>query len=242
MPCTHSCDLRQSTSTALRASPGLRLRSMKPLGLLGSRRAVPPSFVLHAVAENGQQPRGQQNGRARPPLQRQRPGPQRPMDAKQRQQRPQRQMPPFKQEPDAQPQTQQSSGSAGQAQQPRGLQRGPPQQQDRVTPVGAPPKQRTAVHFCLQFDTQYGQRIRLVGSHPNLGEEFGLWKSPTGTSVCVGPAFNTLASWHPSALCLIPSYVCDSVSLGQTLHQFALMASSEASAIWHAGTDMQFPA
>ena len=35
----------------------------------------------------------------------------------------------------------------------------------------------TAVSFCLQFDTQYGQRMRLVGSHHNLGEGHALFCS-----------------------------------------------------------------
>ncbi len=140
--------------------------------LPGSQKAVPTSFVLHALAEDGQRPRGQQQSRVRPPLQRQRPGPQRPMDGRQRQQqRPQRQTPPFKQDSGSQLQEQQGSSPADQPQQARGLQRGQqqPGSDSRVASVGGPSQQMTAVSFCLQFDTQYGQRMRLVGSHHNLG-------------------------------------------------------------------------
>ena len=173
VPQTHRCQAHLPTSWAVGPLHRATARRLKMQLLPGSQKAVPPSFVLHALAEDGQRPRGQQQSRTRPPLQRQRPGPQRPMDGRQRQQqRPQRQTPPFKQDSDSPSQEQQSSGPAAQPQQATGLQRGQqqPGSESRVAPVGGPPQQMTAVSFCIQFDTQYGQRMRLVGSHHNLGE------------------------------------------------------------------------
>lgn len=175
MPCVHmgyhTPSAKWKGVCGFRKQPS---RSLKPLLLAGSQRAGSPSFVLHAAAQESQQPRGSPSSRPRPPLQRQRPGPQRPMDARQRQQeqRPQRQTPPFKHEPDAQLRAQKSNGPLPQAQQPNSPQRGLQQRkpEEKIAPLGGPPKQMTAAHFCLQFDTQYGQRIRLVGSHHNLGQ------------------------------------------------------------------------
>ncbi|CAK0782270.1 hypothetical protein CVIRNUC_005612 [Coccomyxa viridis] len=172
VPQTHRCQAHLTSSWALRLLHRPAARSVKMQLLPGSQKAVPTSFVLHALAEDGQRPRGQQQSRVRPPLQRQRPGPQRPMDGRQRQQqRPQRQTPPFKQDSGSQLQEQQGSSPADQPQQARGLQRGQqqPGSDSRVASVGGPSQQMTAVSFCLQFDTQYGQRMRLVGSHHNLG-------------------------------------------------------------------------
>ena len=177
MPQTHRCHSHLPSSWALNLSHRPAVRSLKMQLLPGSQKAVPPSFVLHALAEDGQRPRIQQQSRTRSPLQRQRPGPQRPMDGRQRQQqRPQRQTPPFKQDSGSQPLEQQSSGPLAQPQQARGLQRGhqEPGSDGRVAPVGSPPQQMTAVSFCLHFDTQYGQRMRLVGSHHNLGGSHAL--------------------------------------------------------------------
>lgn len=171
MLCTHRCDTQLPTFRGSHAPRVQLKRSMRSLLLLGSQRAGSPSFVPHAAADDTQPSRGQPNSKPRPPLQRQRPGPQRPMDAKQRRQRPERQTPPFRHEPESQ-MAQQGSGSPGQLQSAsipqRGLQQRKPE--DRIVSVGSQPRQMTVVHFCLQFDTQYGQRIRLVGSHSNLGQ------------------------------------------------------------------------
>ena len=171
MPCNHRCFAQVPHVRALHATRMLAVRNVKSVLLCGSQRAGSPSFVPYAAADDSQPSRGQPNSRPRPPLQRQRPGPQRPMDARQRRQRPDRPTPPFRHEPDSQ-MAQQSSGSPGQLQSASNSQRGLQQQkpEDRVVPVGSPPRQMTAVHFCLQFDTQYGQQIRLVGSHSNLGQ------------------------------------------------------------------------
>ena len=171
MPCIHRCSSQLPNIRGSHA-PRVQLnRSMRPFLLLGSQRAGSPSFVPQAAADDIQPSRGQPNSKPRPPLQRQRPGPQRPMDARQRRQRPERQTPPFRHEPESQT-AQQGSRAPGQLQSVSSPQRGLQQRkpEDRGVPVGSPPRQMTAVHFCLQFDTQYGQRIRLVGSHSNLGQ------------------------------------------------------------------------
>ncbi len=170
-PCTHCCYAQLTHARGFHAMRVQPKRNLKPMLLPGSQRAGSPSFLPHAAADDTQPSRGQPNSRPRPPLQRQRPGPQRPMDTRQRKQRPERQTPPLRHEPDGQ-MAQQGSGSPGQLPAASSPQRGIQQRkaEDRVAPVGSPPRQMTAVHFCLQFDTQYGQRIRLVGSHSNLGQ------------------------------------------------------------------------
>ena len=109
----------------------------------------------------------------RPPLQRQRPGPQRPMDARQQQQS---QGPAYapssssnaQQRPQSYPQ---QSTTLQRPQRPGQQQQQSVQQRQPEPPArGGFGRQHAVVHFCLQYHTNYGQRIRLVGSHDNLGE------------------------------------------------------------------------
>lgn len=101
-------------------------------------------------------------GGPRPPLQRQRPGPQRPMDSRQ-----------AKPQHPSQQQAPQGTSSAQRRappmpQEDRSVQRN---QTEPSTSLGwsTTAKKPTLVHFCLQYHTSYGQQIRLVGSHENLG-------------------------------------------------------------------------
>jgi hypothetical protein len=110
-----------------------------------------------------------QNGRARPPLQRQRPGPQRPIDSRQA---PSEQHPHPQQRPQATAiQQQELSSSASPAYHSNTALQRPLRPSDSSLLRGSTfPKKTTTVHFCLQYHTQYGQRIRLVGSHEGLGK------------------------------------------------------------------------
>lgn len=98
----------------------------------------------------------------RPPLQRQRPGPQRPMDS--RQAKPQH---PSQQQVPQRPSSDQQRVPAA-PQQESSVERN---QREPGTSVAwnTSSKRPTLVHFCLQYHTSYGQQIRLVGSHENLG-------------------------------------------------------------------------
>lgn len=107
------------------------------------------------------EPRRGQYSAPRPPLQRQRPGPQRPTDSRQPQQ------------PSRQQQMPQETSTSQQrgppvSQQERDVQRNPTGPSTSVA-WSAPTRTPTLVHFCLQYHTNYGQQIRLVGSHENLG-------------------------------------------------------------------------
>ena len=109
----------------------------------------------------------------RPPLHRQRPGPQRPMDSRQQQQSPGPASAPSssssaQQRPQSYPQ---QSPTLQRPQRPGQLQQQLVQQRQTVPPARASlGRQHAVVYFSLQYHTVYGQSIRLVGSHDNLGE------------------------------------------------------------------------
>ena len=77
-PCTHCCYAQLTHARGFHAMRVQPKRNLKPMLLPGSQRAGSPSFLPHAAADDTQPSRGQPNSRPRPPLQRQRPGPQRP--------------------------------------------------------------------------------------------------------------------------------------------------------------------
>ena len=114
------------------------------------------------------EPRRGQYSAPRPPLQRQRPGPQRPMDSRQAQQPSPQQM----------PQGTSTSQQRGPpiTQQERNVQRNPSAPSTSMA-WSAPTRNPTLVNFCLQYHTNYGQQIRLVGSHENLGEDYSILPS-----------------------------------------------------------------
>ena len=133
---------------------------------IGSCRSIAPCRSQAEGSSGGEvsEPKARRRsyGAPRPPLQRQRPGPQRPMDSRQAkpQQPSQQQMP-------------QGASSAQQRvpsmpQENRSVHRN---QGEPGTSMGwsTTAKKPTLVHFCLQYHTNYGQQIRLVGSHENLG-------------------------------------------------------------------------
>ena len=214
MPCTHGCYAQLPHMRCLSATRVQAVCKVKPLLLPGSQRAGPLSFVPHAVADDSQPSRAQSSSRARPPLQRQRPGPQRPMDARQRRQRPQRETPPLRHEPHDED-AKQGSKPPAQGQAASNPQRRLQQRkvEDKIAPVGSPPRQMTAVHFCLQFDTQYGQRIRLVGSHDSLGQSHVLssccyWWSKNVFSVSAGVTDNPWDHLTSSCTSSDPWHLC----------------------------------
>lgn len=157
---------RQSESTATSCQTLDRPQAPLPLRRTGWRGFAPCRSHAEGLSRSSPQsdpePRRRQYSAPRTPLQRQRPGPQRPMDSRLEQP----QHPPQQQRPQGSYMAQQRTPTGPQRE--AAVQRVQPQPSDALT-WSSSTRQTTVVHFCLQYHTNYGQRIRLVGSHVNLG-------------------------------------------------------------------------
>lgn len=132
---------------------------------LGSQGAVPSESAAGSPSGRSSGSPRPPHGAYRPPLQRQRPGPQRPMDSRQAPSQ-QHSNPPHRQQGLA------SQQPPGRPIDSRILERPRHPSGDGLARSSGIVKNTTTVNFCLQYHTQYGQRIRLVGSHESLGEQF----------------------------------------------------------------------
>ena len=133
----------------------------------GSQRAPghPQSQPQRAISPGDRQDDGRAyNAQPRPPLPRQRPGPQRPLDYRQQSSAVQLQEPASSSQG-----LSHDSRSVGRPQLGLQQQQQRQQQEPRLQPQRTSYSRGTRVHFSLQYHTNYGERIRLVGSHESLG-------------------------------------------------------------------------